>query len=103
MAADETPELMATAQLRSGDVQAFINHPVTKQRQVPPAQTVQKTVEKLHIEYVENPIHIENVVQFVEVPQVQHIDKFVDIAVTNQRRAPTTQTVKFAGEMPQIE
>jgi len=54
-------------------IEKVVPVPVTKNRQVPMVQTVQRTV---------------------EVPEVQYIDKVVDIPVERQRQVPMVQTVQ---------
>ena len=39
----------------------------------------------------------------VEVPQIQFIDRVVDLSVVLQRRVPTVQTVQKTGEIPQLQ
>ena len=42
------------------------------------------------------------VLENVEVPQIQFIDRGVDLSVVLQRRVPTVQTVQKTGEIPQM-
>merc|ERR1712066_778885 len=56
--------------------------PVVKQRQVPSIQKIQKTV---------------------EVPQVQYVDRIVDVPVVKQRQVPAIQKLQKTVEVPQVQ
>merc|ERR1712227_1168997 len=58
----------------------FVEVPIQKERQVPMVQTVQK---------------------FVDVPQVQYIDKVVEVPVQKERQVPMVQTVQKFVDVPQ--
>merc|ERR1719480_232117 len=46
---------------------------------------------------------IQTVPRTVEIPQVQYVDKVVDIPVQKQRQVPMVQTVQKTVEIPQIQ
>ena len=86
---------VAKSELDSPQVQLIdkvVNIPVTAQRQVPSAQSVQKIVEMPEVQFmdghVDMPVVIQrqvpiipNVQKIVEVPQIQYVDKIVDAPV----------------------
>merc|ERR1739838_126425 len=69
-----------------------------KQRHVPAIQKVQKTV----VQQRQVP-SIQKVQRTVEVPQVQYIDKVVDVPVVKQRHVPSVQKVQKPVTVPVIE
>ena len=67
-----------------------MNVPMIVQRQVPAIHVVQKTVEDPQIQFIDKTVDVPVVVQrqvqeTVEVPQIQFIDKTVDVPVVVQR------------------
>merc|ERR1719356_2168210 len=60
-----------------------------KQRHVPSVQKVQKVVQQQrHVP------SIQKVQKTVEVPQVQYIDRVVDVPVVKQRQVPSVQKIQ---------
>merc|ERR1711916_268845 len=67
---------------------------------------ITQQVVNTHVQHVVNTVEEEKpnqVTKQVEIPQIQYIDKVVDVPVVMQRQLPTIQKVQKTVEVPQIQ